>query len=84
MAYLTIPRQVEMWVHPLRPIVGLLPGVDIATGQGILVEISRKFIPEDIQALGSCTNLACKVGLFGGRVEALSLNLRQDPYLRSI
>ncbi len=59
-----------MWVHPLRPVLNLLPGIDVAEGQGILVEISRKFIPEDIEAMGCNTNLTCKVhwvAEWGGR-----------------
>lgn len=44
-------RQVEMWLTARRKIHDVIPGVDIESGESILMEISRKFCLEDIAGL---------------------------------
>lgn len=44
-------RQVEMWIQAKADVDQVLPGVDITQGERIMMEISRKFTPEDISGL---------------------------------
>ena len=54
-------RQVEMWVAPTRRVPGLLPGVDLAEGERVLMEISRKFRAPDVAALAQAAGLCTAV-----------------------
>jgi dimethylhistidine N-methyltransferase len=44
-------RQVEMWVIAKESVENVLPGVNFCAGERILMEISRKFTPQDITGL---------------------------------
>lgn len=50
-------RQVEMWVEAKERVDGVLPGVHFIAGERILMEISRKFTPQDINGLAKDAGL---------------------------
>ena len=54
-------RQVEMWVQAKDDVLQVLPGVDIRKGERILMEISRKFTPENISGLAYNAGLCLQV-----------------------
>ena len=61
-------RRVEMWLRAKRPVQGLLPGVDVAAGDKVLMEISRKFRPQDVAALVDAGGLCMQAsGAAGGK-----------------
>jgi dimethylhistidine N-methyltransferase len=54
-------RQVEMWVKAKERVDGVLPGVHFSAGERILIEISRKFTPQDITGLAKDAGLCVQV-----------------------
>jgi dimethylhistidine N-methyltransferase len=50
-------RRVEMRVRARRAVRGLALGVDLAAGEAVLMEISRKFRPRDVRALAHAAGL---------------------------
>lgn len=54
-------RQVEMWIEAKADVDQVLPGVDITQGERIMMEISRKFTPEDISGLALNSGLCIQV-----------------------
>lgn len=50
-------HQVEMWVKAKESVDRVLPGVDFCAGERILMEISRKFTPQDISGLAKDAGL---------------------------
>ena len=54
--------QVEMWLVVNEEVKGLFDSVDILKGERILMEMSRKFTPEDIRQLAFQSNFYVQVG----------------------
>lgn len=54
-------RQVEMWVEAREAVKDVLPGVSVAKGERILIEISRKFTPADVGALAQGSGMCLEV-----------------------
>lgn len=51
-----------MWLVVTEEVKGLFDGVDILKGERILMEMSRKFTPEDIRQLAFQSNFYVQVG----------------------
>ena len=54
-------QQVEMWVEAQEDVNHVLPGVSVAKGERVLMEISRKFTPQGIAALAQRAGLCIEV-----------------------
>ncbi len=59
-----------MWLVANEDVTGLLDGVDIYKGERILMEMSRKFTPEDIRQLAFQSNFYVQVALAVIRLSA--------------
>ena len=56
-----VDRRVEMWLVAEEDVPQVIEGVDISKGERILMEMSRKFTPEDIRQLAFQSNFYVQV-----------------------
>lgn len=56
-----VDRRVEMWLVAEEDVLQVIEGVDISKGERVLMEMSRKFTPEDIRQLAFQSNFYVQV-----------------------
>lgn len=56
-----VDRRVEMWLVAEEDVLQVIEGVDIRKGERVLMEMSRKFTPEDIRQLAFQSNFYVQV-----------------------